>query len=183
METGVSTAANTLGYVVTGFKAFILVVAVYVIYKLVSKFQSSFTGLFGSSKDTEEAKLLSTDKVFADAATNVTTNPKNEFLIAIKKKFGAKPTDAQMKTLLPNYASMPKWVTDIRYEAKNTWSSDDSAKVFSIFRLMRSQWEINFFATMFNITTKKDIYLWLEDIMYKGELNDLRKMINTKPII
>lgn len=161
--------------------AFIIVgslLLAYVVWKLLNKFN-----ILGESENTKEARLLGTDKVFNDAATNVSKNPKNEFLIAIKKKFGLKPTAKQLDSLLPNKNNYPDWVTTINFDVHKNFTPNDSTKIFNIFKLMANQWEINFFSTVFSLTTKQDMYAKLDKLMSDSDMAKLRDTINSKPII
>lgn len=150
----------------------------FVVYKILNKFN-----LFGDSEETKEAKKLGTDPAFNNVVTNITKDPKNIFLQAIHKKFGNKPTKAQLDSLTPNRPNFPKWITTIDFDVHNTFTPNDASKIFNIFKLLSSQYEINFFSTVFGLTTKQDMYGKLDKLMKDSDMAKLRENINSKPII
>src|SRR4051812_38982737 len=96
------------------FQWVIMGLGVFIILGLLKKFN-----LFGQSENSKQADQLGQDAALVDSVTNITKNPNNVFLVAIKKKFGAKPSKAQMDSLLPNKPNMPKMVTTIKFDAHN----------------------------------------------------------------
>lgn len=155
-----------------------VVVILYVVYKLLDKFN-----LFGKSEDTKNAEALGEDPTFSNVVTNITRDPKNIFLQAIHKKFGEKPTSAQLKSLLPNYPNYPKWVTTINFDVHHNFTQNDSTLILNIFKIISSQYEANFFATEFSLTTGHDMYAKLDKLMHDSDMSKLRTIISSKPII
>lgn len=145
-------------------------------FKLLRKFN-----LLGESDESKEARLLGEDPALAQPLSDL-NNPKNIFTKAIIKKFGKKPTKAQMDSLLPNKAKMPKLMTQI-LDSKNVIMPNNAAKIFGAIRLLYSQYEINFFSTVMSLVIKEDFYGKLDKLMSDDDMGTLRKIINSKPLI
>lgn len=148
-----------------------------VILKILNKFN-----LFGTSKASEEAKKLGEDATLNQPATNIANDNKNIFGIAIKKRFGNKPTKAQILSLLPHVKLTGQFINSIN-SAHNNFTPNDASKIFNVFKLMVSQFEVNFFSTNYGITTGKDLYGELDRLMKDSDMEKLRAIINSKPII
>lgn len=148
---------------------------------IVVKFLNKFN-LLGTSRETQEAIALGQDAALAQTTQDIVSNPNNPFLLAIKKKFGSKPTPKQMASLLPNKPRMPKLITQIN-DAHNTFTFNDASKIFAAFRGLASQYEVNFFATLYSATTGQDMYGKLDDLMRDKDMATLRQIINSKPLV
>ncbi len=159
------------------FKGILGIVVFYVIYKLLNKFN-----ILGQSEANKEAQLLNTDAAFATTTTDITNNPNNKFLLAIKKKFGNKPTPKQLLSLLPNKSKMPSLITQIN-DAHNTLKPNDASKVLGAFRQFISQYETNFFATLYEVTNGEDMFGKIDKLLHDSDMATLRNIINAKPVI
>ena len=156
-----------LGVVVVGF----------VLYKLAHKFN-----LLGTSEATKQAQALGNDITLHDTVLNNISDPTGDFTKAIHAKFGANPTPAQMLSLLPNKANMPALMTQIN-DAHNWFSQNDAAKILGAFKQFRSQYEINFFATMYSLVQKTDMFEKLNKLLHDSDMATLRANNNSKPLI
>lgn len=156
----------------------ILGAIIYFAFMLLKKFNL----LPGDNKNTADAKALGTDAAFKDTVTNITKNNGNPFLPAIVKKFGKKPTKAQMESLIPNKKNFPKLMTQI-IDAHNNFSQNDAAKIFGAYKQLSSQYEINFFNSVMSIAQKKDVYGSLDQLMHDSDMSKLRDIIEAKPVI
>ncbi len=142
----------------------------FMLYKLLNKF-------FGESEEEKNASKLSESN-----ALNDTLTPDSIITKAVKKKLGkSNPSSSDIGKLIPNKANMPKWITTL-WGAKGTFS-DDEEKVYGVFRQMTSQFEVNFFAKLFQATKSTDLFAYLKTFMNSEELSDLYKIINGKKVV
>lgn len=165
-------------YFFIGVKIGLVFVVGFVAYKLLNKFN-----IFGTSEATEQATKLGEDPAFSNVVTNMVKDPSNIFLVAIHKKFGAKPTKVQLDSLLPNKLLYPKMVTSIKFDVHNTFTPNDATIIFNAFKTLSSQYEVNFFASVYSATTGQDMYGTLDKLMKDSDMEKLRSMINSKPVI
>ncbi len=160
------------------FEYILMGIAVFVIFKLLKKFN-----ILGVNENTEQAKLLGEEAALNSVVTQITSDPKNVFLLAIRKKFGSKPTAQQMDSLLPNKNLMPKSAVTLKYDVHNNFTPNDASMVFNVFKNFKSQYEINFFSTLYGALTKQDLYGTLDKLMFDSDMAKLRTLINSKPLI
>lgn len=177
METSINKISGYADAAIGAVKIIGLALLVFFALKLLRKFN-----LLGESEESKEARLLGEDKALAQPISDVKTNPNNPFRLAIIKKFGNKPTKAQMDSLLPNKVKMPQLMTQI-LDAKNAIMPNNAAKIFGAIRMLSSQYEINFFTTVMSLVIKEDFYGKLDQLMRDSDMMTLRGIINSKPII
>lgn len=159
------------------FEVFAIVVGAIVVVKVLHKMN-----LLGKSEATKQAEALGQDISLHDTVLNNIADPDGSFTKAIHAKFGVNPTKAQMKSLLPNQANMPKLMTQIN-DSHNWFSQNDAGKVLGAFKQFKSQYETNFFATMYGLVQKNDMYKKLDKLLHDSDMALLRSNINTKPLI
>lgn len=151
-----------------------VVIVGFVIYKILQA-----TGLIKSA-ESEAADELANDAAFREVASNIKNQP--EFLRAIRAKFGSKPTAAQMLSLTPNKAIYGALGRQIM-EAHNNWTPNNAGKIFGVYKQLKSQYEANFFNTVFGMAIKSDAYAYLDKLMHDSDMATLRKIILAKPLI
>lgn len=166
-----------MGKVWQGVQLLALAIGVYLVFKLLNKFN-----ILGTSEATKQAEALGTDPAFANTVTNNISQGDNQFSRAIKQKFGAKPTKKQLDSLLPNLKNMPALQTQI-LNSHNNWTPNDAAKILGAYKQLHSQYEVNFFNTMFQLATKSDAYGMLDKLMHDSDMAKLREIVNEKPLI
>lgn len=159
------------------FKWVLFTIGLIIVIKLLRKFN-----ILGESEETTKAKLLNTDAAFSATTTDMTTNPDNKFLLAIKKKFGNRPTAKQLEGLLPNKKAMPKLITQIN-DSRNIFSPNDASKVLGAFRRLISQYEVNFFSTLYEVTNHEDMFGKLDKLLRDTDMAKLHDMVTLKPVI
>lgn len=161
-----------------GIRITVMVLILFVVYKLLRKFN-----LLGENQETKDIKELAESPALGDSFNNSVIDPEKPFISAIKKKFGKKPTPQQLETLLPHKAQMPKMITTIRFDVHKTFSKNQVTKIFNVIKTLKSQYEINFFATMYGIVTHDDFFSELDKLMPDEKLAQLNDIIKAKPII
>lgn len=168
---------NTEGKQFEVLKWVAVIVAIFIIIKLLNKFN-----LFGKDQAQKDAEALG-----QSAGLTKPVQQQSEMQKAIKRKLGtSKPTKEQLKGLLPNFNNYPAWVKEI-YGAKHAFGNEIEP-VMNVFRQMNSQFEINYFSQLFAQTTKKDLYGYLKKLFTgvlgnADRMQDIYAIVRDKPMV
>lgn len=154
-----------------------ILIVVFIVFKVLNKFN-----ILGKSEATKEAEKLGTDPTFVNNVTNQVAASNSDFGSAIRKRFGSKPTKAQLDSLLPNIKNYPALVRQIM-EAHNNFTPNSADKIFGVYKQLRSQYEISFFNTTLSLALKSDAFGILDKLMKDSDMQKLREIINAKPLI
>lgn len=151
------------------FKWILMALALYMIYKLLNKFN-----LLGTSEDTKAATALGSSNALAEINKD---NPLVKDAIVNGKTY-AKMTPAERGSLAPNSSKFGGWIQDL-WDASGTFN-DNEDDVYNIFKLLSSQYETSLFAATFKVIKGKDLYLYLKSFMSDGELAEVYDITSHK---
>lgn len=153
------------------FKLILLVTAVFIIVRLLNKF-----GLLGKSDEEKDVEKLSESTALNDEIGKGTKLGK-----AIVKATGKKTiSKSDVERLTPNRPNFNKWINQI-WDSKGFFK-DNEDKVYSVFRQMNSQFEINMFSKVFSTIKQRDLFGFLSTFMNDKELSIVYNIIKNKKL-
>lgn len=199
-EDGVKSKFSIIAWLPEIGVVFAIGLIVWLLYPLRAK-------LFGSKAAQEDAVKLGESDALSDNTINALNKVDNKFRVAIKdaviKKYGAKATAADVadfttNVLLPNKNKFASMIMQIMSSYSHV-GSNDAGKITNVFKTLKSQFEINAFATDYAVVTMSpsfkpfipagksvlagDLYKALDDLLHDTDESALLKLIDAKPLI